>query len=92
MRAPAGVLQAMHQRAREQARADKAAAIKAESEKALDTLAGSPEFAAPAVSREVYREMLLSTEGWIMAQGYSWDLVGKSLGVGVYRVTLRRRA
>lgn len=89
---PAGATAAMRQAARARLAEQKAEELKAASEQALNNLAAFPDAAAPAVPTAVYRQMLLSTDGWIMAQGSSYDLVGKSLGVGVYRVTLRRRS
>lgn len=89
---PAGAAAAIRQGARARIAEEKAAELKSASERALNNLASFPDAAAPAVPTAVYREMLLSTDGWIMAQGYSYDLIGKSLGGGVYRVTLRRRA
>ena len=35
------------------------------------------------------RETLLFHDGRIMARGQLWDIVGKSLGAGVHRVSLR---
>jgi len=35
------------------------------------------------------KEVLLSTDGKIMACGYIWDIKSKHIGVGVYRVFLR---
>lgn len=36
------------------------------------------------------RETLLATDGRVLACGELCDVVGKSLGAGVYRVTLRK--
>lgn len=58
-------------------------------ERALDSIYAGFE---PTVPRNVFKEMLLRSEGWVMLHGHLFDLVGKSLGAGVYRVTLRRRA
>lgn len=69
----------------------KAKRVHDEMEKALDNLAASPAYAAPTVTTAAYRKMLLDKDGWMMARGEMYDIVGKSLGAGVYRVTLKAR-
>lgn len=72
--------------------AKKAAEVEAEALRALAYLASAPDHGASSVTTAVFREMLLRTGGWMMAAGYSYDIIGKSLGAGVQRVTLRRRS
>ena len=49
-----------------------------------------PHLARTTMTRKELKETLLDTEGCILANGSMWDIVSKHLGVGVYRVTLKR--
>jgi len=50
-----------------------------------------PHNATTTVTRKQLKEILLATEGWIMACGRCWDVKGKHLGAGVYRISLEAR-
>lgn len=50
-----------------------------------------PDFANQTMTLRQWQETALYTEGWITACGYIYDLVGKRLASGVYRVTTQRR-
>jgi hypothetical protein len=41
--------------------------------------------------KKTLKELLTSTGGWVMAQGYGCDIRTKHLGVGVYKVWLERQ-
>lgn len=56
----------------------------------LNSLAARPSGNAMATHKEV-KEIMLSTSGWMMARGNLYDIKAKSLGAGVYRVTLSSR-
>jgi len=43
-----------------------------------------------AMTRKQVRETMLATDGQVLARGGLWDVVAKSLGGGVYRVTTKR--
>jgi len=43
------------------------------------------------MDRKNLKELLLSTSGWIIACGETYDIKSESLGAGVYRVFLKRR-
>lgn len=60
-------------------------------ERTLDYLASSPKHGSTTVERAVYKEMLLSKDGWIMSHGSMYDIKGESLGAGVYKVRLEKR-
>jgi hypothetical protein len=36
------------------------------------------------------KAVIMKHEGRIDAKGYSWDIVTKKLGIGIYRVSLKR--
>jgi hypothetical protein len=50
-----------------------------------------PEYARTTLTTKQLRETYLATDGWIMACGYSWNIVSKSMGAGVHSVTLERQ-
>lgn len=62
--------------------------VKAEANRIMNFLAGLPAGNASASSRAVVREIMLQTGGSMMAAGYLYDVKAKSLGGGVYRMTL----
>lgn len=66
--------------------------LEREANRILDYLASVPVYANTTTSRRVANKMLSLTDGWIMARGEMWDVKVKSLGVGVYRVTLEKKA
>ena len=43
------------------------------------------------MDRKHLKETLLHTDGWVLSCGYMWDIQSKSLGAGVYRVTLKKK-
>jgi len=40
------------------------------------------------VTTATFRSMLLQTDGWVLFNGKRYEIKGKSLGAGVYRVSL----
>lgn len=50
-----------------------------------------PSSASTTMGRKDLREILLETDGWIMACGRAWDILSKHIGAGVYRVWLEAR-
>lgn len=65
-------------------------AAKQEGERLLNFLAGLPSGNCVATSSSVVREMMLQTGGQMMARGDLWDIKSKSIGGGVYQMTLSR--
>ena len=57
----------------------------------LDRLASNPWYADETITKAELKEILLKTDGWIMAQGRLHDIKSKHLGAGVYRVWLEER-
>jgi hypothetical protein len=51
-----------------------------------------PRLANTVMDASEYRGILKSTEGYILTHGCLWDIVGKDLGAGMYRVSLKRRS
>ena len=47
-----------------------------------------PRYANTVMTRKELRETLKATDGWILTAGYLWNIIGKSIGAGMYRVTL----
>lgn len=41
------------------------------------------------MTRAELRDTLLATDGQVLVRGNLWEVVGKHLGAGVYRVSLR---
>lgn len=60
-------------------------------EKTIQFLCSAPGTANTTVTTATFRSMLLQSDGWVMWQGKMYDIVGKSLGAGVYRVSLKER-
>lgn len=63
---------------------------KREANRILNAMARMPSMVCTANSREVVRQIMLQTGGRMLACGYDHDVISRSLGGGVYRVTLRR--
>lgn len=57
----------------------------------IDNLVAFPRDARPTVTREVLRNILLGTEGWIMARGLQYDIRSQGIGAGIYRLWLEER-
>ena len=59
----------------------------------MKTLPGNfysmPKAANTTMDRKDLKELLLSTDGWILSCGRMYNIKSKSLGAGVYRVTLK---
>jgi len=70
---------------------DKSLAVKAEADRALNFLASMPKYAHTAVSREVLKEMLQSTDGEMLLRGGLWRIKSRHLGVGVYDVRVEEQ-
>jgi hypothetical protein len=67
------------------------AVVDEEASRLLDMLASAPYMNA-TVTSAVAKQFLLKTGGRILARGESFDVKAKSLGAGVYRVSLVRRS
>ena len=50
-----------------------------------------PWSASTTMSRKDLKELLLATDGWVMACGEIFDIKSEHLGVGVYKVSLKKR-
>jgi hypothetical protein len=50
-----------------------------------------PVYASTTMRRKDYQDTLLATDGFIMACGSMWDIIGKNMGAGIYRVTLKKK-
>lgn len=50
-----------------------------------------PDTSSVTMSAKDLRELLLESEGYIIACGSIYDIKSKHLGVGVHKVTLKRR-
>ena len=48
-----------------------------------------PRIANTTMSRSDLKELLLSTDGWILTNGRMWDIKSKPMGAGVHRVSLK---
>lgn len=55
---------------------------------ATDFICGAPGQNHTTVTTRVFRSMLLQSDGQVMWKGKLYDIKGKSLGAGVYRVKL----
>jgi len=51
-----------------------------------------PKVANITMDKKDLKELLLESEGWIMACGHMWDIKSKHIGAGVYRVKLKLRS
>ena len=49
-----------------------------------------PETAHEIMSTKDFKELMLITQGTMSAQGKIWNIKGKSLGAGLYKVTLTK--
>lgn len=56
----------------------------------INHLASMPKIAHATVTTKELREIMLRTGGQMLAQGDLWDIQKKSLGAGVYRISLKR--
>jgi hypothetical protein len=48
-----------------------------------------PRYGNASATRDVVRHIMLQTGGSMLAAGESYDIQAKSLGAGVYRLTLK---
>ena len=48
-----------------------------------------PRYANTVMTRKEFKETLKATDGRILTAGYMWDIIGKAIGAGMYRVTLK---
>lgn len=67
------------------------AEIKQEADRVLNFLAAMPKYGNATVETPVLREIMLSTGGWMLACGDTYNIKTESLGGGVSRLTLERR-
>jgi len=56
----------------------------------MDFLASMPGLAHSTMETKDYRALLLRCGGQVMLNGRLYDVVGKNLGAGVYKVTTRK--
>ena len=49
-----------------------------------------PEKANEIMSTKDFRELMLETQGKMIAKGLVWQIIGKSLGAGLYFVCVKR--
>ena len=49
----------------------------------------APSSATTTMSRKDLKELLLETDGWVMSCGHAWDIKGKQIGAGVWKVLLK---
>ena len=61
-----------------------------ESHRILNYLSSIPHLAHKIVERKLAREILLSTDGQLMAQGVLWRIKSKPIGAGLIELTLKR--
>jgi hypothetical protein len=50
-----------------------------------------PHIASTTMTRKQLQDTLLFHDGHILANGSFWDIIFKHLGVGVYKVTLKKQ-
>jgi hypothetical protein len=65
--------------------------IREEVSRVTNHLASMPGLAHAAVETAVARSLLLESGGEMLLRGRTYDVVAKSLGAGVYRVTTREK-
>ena len=65
--------------------------ISPETERALNSLATSPEFAKTTMTRKQLQAVLMRSHGFMLACGRSWNIVSKRIGARCYRVSLEER-
>ena len=58
-------------------------------ERTIDFLCSAPLRANTTVTSATFRAMLLKSDGYVTLKGKMYEISGKSLGAGVYRVTLK---
>ena len=75
-------------------KANEAKAVRVETEKQriMNYLASMPAAGSTTTTRAVAQKILLDTDGWMFAQGMSYDIVVKGIGAGVYRISLKKKA
>lgn len=56
----------------------------------MNFLASMPGLAHSTMKAKDYRALLLKSGSQVMLQGRLYDIVGKNLGAGVYKVTTRK--
>ena len=61
-----------------------------EAKRVLNYLAAVPS-GSTTVAKEVLQEMLLSTSGWIFAQGEAYNIRGTDIGADIFEVRLEPR-
>lgn len=69
------------------AKGRQAEAVAAKADRTIDFLC-SMVGANTTVTTKVFRSMLLRSDGYVTYNGKRYEIKGKSLGAGVYRVTL----
>lgn len=82
----------MRSQAALRARQDRREALKAEANRVLDHLVSFPGISHSAARRDLAQQVLLQTDGQMMANGQLWEISCKPLGAGVYRLQLKERA
>jgi hypothetical protein len=65
------------------------AAYTTEQSRQLNYLASCPHHGSTTMKREDLQAVLLNTGGNMLACGSLYDIVGKDIGAGIYRVTLQ---
>lgn len=71
------------------AKARQAEAYKQQAERTIDFLCSSIG-ANTTVTTRTFRTMLLQSDGYVTWNGKRYEIKGKSLGAGVYRVSLEK--
>lgn len=54
-----------------------------------DNFYNIPKIANTTMTTKQLREILLQTDGRLLANGTYWDIVSKKIGPGIYRVSLK---
>lgn len=62
-----------------------------EQTRVLRFLASMPSYGHITVNQKDAHNILLKTDGTMLAHGRLWDIVAKHLGAGVYRLSLKER-
>lgn len=65
--------------------------VDAEASRIADFLVSIPANGNTTTTTKVFKAMLLKYDGCLMSHGYLWDIKGKKMGPGVYRISLERR-
>ena len=66
-------------------------ALSKEVDNVINTLVCNGPYAKPTISRKQLKELLLYSDGWLIAAGRMCDIKSKHLGAGVYAVWLERK-